>query len=87
MNDKIEVTGPYGNILYEGNGVFRKRKNERETQLDFDKWDLNTYKRVFAICGGTGITPIYQVIQSAYLNKDKATEFRLIYGNKTEVNS
>ena len=34
------------------------------------------------LAGGTGITPIYQILQAADKNKD-ITEFTLIFGNKT----
>lgn len=34
------------------------------------------------VAGGTGITPIFQVLQEAYLNKD-TVEYTLIFGNRT----
>lgn len=34
------------------------------------------------LAGGTGITPMYQILQAANKNKD-ITEFTLIFGNKT----
>jgi cytochrome-b5 reductase len=35
------------------------------------------------LAGGTGITPIYQILQAAAINKDTFPEFTLIFGNKT----
>jgi cytochrome-b5 reductase len=40
------------------------------------------YTKVGMMCGGTGITPIYQILQAAHFNKD-IIEFTLIFGNKT----
>ena len=56
IGDTIEVKGPIGHFEYLGNGRVKIHKDMRPvTHLGF-------------ICGGTGITPAYQVtfIQAAY---------------------
>ncbi len=36
------------------------------------------------ICGGTGLTPAYQVMQAVCKDPDDTTEIFLLYGNRTE---
>jgi cytochrome-b5 reductase len=45
-------------------------------------WREKQYKKVGMICGGTGITPFYQILLSASENKD-TIEYTLIFGNRT----
>lgn len=45
-------------------------------------WKEHHYKRVGMLCGGTGITPIYQVLLSAHLNRD-STQYSLVFGNRS----
>lgn len=35
------------------------------------------------VAGGTGITPVFQVIQAALKNDEGATSFSLIFGNRS----
>jgi cytochrome-b5 reductase len=44
----------------------------------------NKHAHVAMICGGTGITPMYQVIQSVFANPNESTKVTLIYANVTE---
>lgn len=37
------------------------------------------------IAGGTGIAPMYQIIQAIAENKEDETKVNLLYANKTEV--
>ncbi|OBA27014.1 ferredoxin reductase-like protein [Hanseniaspora valbyensis NRRL Y-1626] len=50
------------------------------------KWDWtpNAYKEVVLIGGGTGITPLYQIIHQVTKNPEDKTKIKLFYGNKTE---
>eukprot|EP00971_Amphidinium_carterae_P332640 6466880-Amphidinium_carterae.1 len=70
--DEIEVKGPLGLIEYLGSGEFKLPG--RTVQV----------KHVGMLAGGTGLTPMLQVMQAALLNKADTTKFSLIYGNKTE---
>ena len=73
----IRCRGPLGRFKYLGDG-----NAEIITQLDPKQISLVKFKKILAIAGGTGITPIYQIIQGILLNNDK-TEVLLIFGNKT----
>eukprot|EP00667_Euglena_gracilis_P017503 EG_transcript_18452 len=46
------------------------------------KYVANKYKHLGMIAGGTGITPMYQVIQEVLKNPEDKTEIDLIYANK-----
>ena len=51
INDTIDVKGPLGHFVYYGNGKYRNHGREGKcTEMSM-------------IAGGTGITPMYQVIQ------------------------
>ncbi|KAJ3045290.1 hypothetical protein HDV00_011162 [Rhizophlyctis rosea] len=69
--DAIDVKGPEGMIEYDGNGDFNIEGEDKH------------FKRVMMVAGGTGITPIYQVIHAIAKNPKDKTEIALIYANKT----
>ncbi|KAL4887579.1 hypothetical protein BJY04DRAFT_212609 [Aspergillus karnatakaensis] len=71
--EEVEVKGPTGEIVYEGNGTFK---------VDDKK---HTYERITLVLGGSGVTPGYQVIARVLQSggKDK-TKIRVIDGNRAE---
>eukprot|EP00811_Abedinium_folium_P036447 NODE_9154_length_1443_cov_8.926292.p1 GENE.NODE_9154_length_1443_cov_8.926292~~NODE_9154_length_1443_cov_8.926292.p1 ORF type:complete len:319 (-),score=87.19 NODE_9154_length_1443_cov_8.926292:397-1353(-) len=73
VGDFLEVSGPFGVVTYIGKGAFRVpgTKCKRTTHVGM-------------IAGGSGITPILQVVRAALRDKADTTCFSLIYGNKTE---
>jgi len=76
LHAKIECKGPQGALEYKGRGVFDiKRKNGLVTK---------TVKRVGMLAGGTGITPMYQLIHAVLRDAKDTTELSLIFGNITE---
>lgn len=46
--------------------------------------DLRTVKRLGLIAGGSGITPMYQLIKGVSEDPEAKTEITLLYANKTE---
>jgi len=50
------------------------------------KWayKANEFQQVGLIGGGSGITPLYQILSHALKDKDNTTKFTLLYGNLTE---
>ncbi|KAK5815604.1 nitrate reductase [Linnemannia elongata] len=72
MGETIEVRGPLGSFLYLGHG----------------RWTFGTHSgracRIVTMAGGTGITPIYQLIRAIAMDPTDRTEVRFIYSNKTE---
>lgn len=72
VGDKLRVKGPLGHVEYKGRGRIVVRGKER----DVDKIGM--------ICGGTGLTPAYQVIQAVAKDLDDDTQVYLLYANQTE---
>jgi NAD(P)H-flavin reductase len=75
IGDSIEIKGPLGSFSYRGVGKYQLKSGKNVT--------LHDCKRISMIAGGSGITPIYQVIKSV-IHENDDTELSLIYANKTE---
>ncbi|CAG8609554.1 2613_t:CDS:2, partial [Racocetra persica] len=76
IGDCIEVKGPLGTFAYNGRGQYQIKNGTKET--------LHKCKKISLICGGSGITPAYQVIQSVFRDPKDNTELSLIYANRSE---
>lgn len=79
VGEAINVSGPRGRLSYLGNGEFNikaQKKSEPSNSVHV--------KRLSMIAGGTGITPMLQLIR--HITKDPAdnTEIALIFANQTE---
>ncbi|KDE80174.1 NADH-cytochrome b-5 reductase [Aspergillus oryzae 100-8] len=48
------------------------------------QWETNKHEHIALIAGGTGITPMYQLIRQIFKNPDDKTKVTLVYGNVTE---
>ncbi|KAF8610543.1 NADH-cytochrome b5 reductase [Ceratobasidium sp. AG-I] len=46
-------------------------------------WLANQFSEVGMVAGGSGITPIFQVLQHSLAQQDETTKFKLIFGNVT----
>lgn len=79
IGDKISFRGPSGRLHYLGNGEFSIKK------LRKDPPKLVTAKKVNMIAGGTGITPMLQLVRDVLKNKEKdKTELALLFANQSE---
>ncbi|KAI5898869.1 ferredoxin reductase-like protein [Schizophyllum commune H4-8] len=47
-------------------------------------WQINQFDEVAMIAGGSGITPMHQILEYALKNKENKTRFTLIFANVTE---
>lgn len=72
VGDAITVSGPWGMIEYLGNGALKVGK------------ELRSCARLGMIAGGTGITPMLQIISAILKNSADPTVISLLYANKTE---
>ncbi|XP_073021129.1 nitrate reductase [NADH] 1-like [Primulina eburnea] len=68
----IDVKGPLGHIEYLGKGIFTVHGKQKSA------------KKLAMIAGGTGITPIYQVMQAILKDSEDETEMYVVYANRTE---
>lgn len=72
IGDNLKVKGPLGHFEYLGKGEFIVKGKKRSA------------KKLGFICGGTGLTPAYQILMAVYKDMDDATEIYLLYANQTE---
>lgn len=72
IGEEIEIRGPTGEIVYNGNGSFTISDKE------------HTFNKINLVLGGSGITPGYSLIARALLSPDDKTQIRVVDANKTE---
>lgn len=72
IGDTIDVKGPVGEIVYLEPGQFLIKGKPRIAS------------RLAMLAGGTGITPMYQVLKAVLNNPDDDTVCSLVYANQTE---
>ncbi|CAI6233070.1 unnamed protein product [Periconia digitata] len=66
----VEMKGPIGKFEYLSKGMCSINAKPR------------TVKRFYMICGGSGITPIFQVLRAVMLDKSDATTCIVLNGNR-----
>ncbi|KIP04507.1 hypothetical protein PHLGIDRAFT_75866 [Phlebiopsis gigantea 11061_1 CR5-6] len=73
IGDNLEIKGPLGSFIWQGSGTALWKGTPRKvTELGL-------------VCGGSGVTPILQVLRSVlHDNTDTTTKLWLISANKTE---
>jgi nitrate reductase (NAD(P)H) len=72
LGEEIEIRGPTGEIVYNGNGKF----TISDKSYAFNKVSL--------VLGGSGITPGHSLIARILLSENDSTQIRVIDANKTE---
>lgn len=70
IGHSIDFKGPIGKFEYLGRGKCSINGTER------------TVRRFFMICGGSGVTPIYQVFRAVMQDKEDPTYCVILYGNR-----
>ncbi|KAJ7418442.1 NADH-cytochrome b5 reductase 3 [Willisornis vidua] len=88
IGDTIDFRGPSGLLVYKGKG---KAGLKDVTYPEFDirpekkaEPVTKTVKYVGMIAGGTGITPLLQIIRAIIKDKDDPTICQLLFANQTE---
>lgn len=72
LGDSIDVKGPLGDIQYHGRGNFTINGKNKSA------------KKIAMLAGGTGITPLYQIIKAILKDPEDKTEMYLVYANRSE---
>lgn len=72
LGSSLDIKGPLGHIEYMGKGTFSVHGKQK----------FATMLAMFA--GGTGITPIYQVMQAILKDPEDDTKMYVLYANRTE---
>ncbi|KAF9354112.1 hypothetical protein BGX26_008073 [Mortierella sp. AD094] len=74
VGERITIKGPTGGFTYNGQGQYSHSSGRKGKCL-----------QIGMICGGTGLTPMYQIMQAILLDKvNDSTKVSLIFGNRTE---
>ncbi|KAI0852442.1 nitrate reductase [NADPH] [Daldinia vernicosa] len=68
----VDFKGPVGKFEYLGRGICSIQGQQRKV------------KRFFMICGGSGITPIFQVLRAVLMDREDPTTCLVIDGNRIE---
>jgi len=76
IGDMIDVRGPTGPMNYDRPSHITFRRLHKSTSFNFKTMNM--------IAGGTGLTPMYQVIQCVISNPTDHTKVKMIYGNISE---
>lgn len=72
IGDQIQVKGPTGHFEYHGRGDFTKSGKKRNV------------RKFWMVSGGSGITPVYQVLRAVHADAEDATECLLLDANRFE---
>lgn len=78
MGDKIAFRGPSGKLQYLGNGKLSIKK------LRKDPPQIVNVKKINMIAGGSGITPMLQLINEILKKSGDDTQLALLYANQSE---
>lgn len=74
IGDAVAIKGPTGSFTYDGQGRYSHSSGRKGKAL-----------QIGMICGGTGLTPMYQIMQSILADRaNDNTRVSLIFGNRTE---
>jgi cytochrome-b5 reductase len=76
IGDTILMKGPKGSLEYLGKGAFTITKRGESTEY--------RKKKIGMVAGGTGITPMLQIIRAILKDPEDRTEIWLIFANQTE---
>ena len=77
IGDSIDIRGPSGHLTYLGKGTFKVTDSNKPPKF-------MDCKQVGMIAGGTGITPMLQIIKAILKDKDDDTKMSLLFANQTE---
>ncbi|KAI5093527.1 NADH-cytochrome b5 reductase 1 [Silurus meridionalis] len=81
LGDMIDVRGPGGLLEYKGNGQF---------SIQADKKSLPEIKKPSSlglIAGGTGVTPMLQLIRGIMKNPTDSTKCSMLFANQSDMKS
>uniref|UniRef100_A0A8C9VBB7 NADH-cytochrome b5 reductase n=1 Tax=Scleropages formosus TaxID=113540 RepID=A0A8C9VBB7_SCLFO len=78
IGDRVDFRGPNGLLVYKGKGKFAIRPDKKTEPA------ISNFKHVGMIAGGTGITPMLQLIRSVVGDPADHTTCSLLFANQTE---
>ncbi|KAL6257098.1 hypothetical protein P5V15_012031 [Pogonomyrmex californicus] len=78
IGDTIDFRGPSGRLVYRGNGNVSIKLLRKEPPIEYN------VKKMVMLAGGTGITPMLQLIRAIIKNPNDETQTSLLFANQTE---
>lgn len=78
VGDSINIRGPSGKLVYHGKGIFAIKPDKKSPP------NLVKVKKVGMIAGGTGITPMLQLIRHVFKDPEDDLSLFLLFANQTE---
>ncbi|XP_008313618.2 NADH-cytochrome b5 reductase 3 [Cynoglossus semilaevis] len=78
ISDTIDFRGPSGLLVYKGKGQFDIQADKKSPAV------TTTAKHVGMIAGGTGITPMLQIITAMMKDPQDQTVCHLLFANQTD---
>ncbi|XP_008303460.1 NADH-cytochrome b5 reductase 2 [Stegastes partitus] len=78
LGDTIDFRGPNGLLVYKGKGQFSIRADKKSEAK------VKKFRHVAMIAGGTGITPMLQLLRRITSDPSDGTKCSLIFANQTE---
>jgi len=78
LGHTIDCRGPSGRLTYNGRGEFSIRPDKKTPPTTIN------VKKVNMIAGGSGITPMLQIVKAVFKDPQDDTELSLIFANQTE---
>uniref|UniRef100_T1J8N4 NADH-cytochrome b5 reductase n=1 Tax=Strigamia maritima TaxID=126957 RepID=T1J8N4_STRMM len=78
LEDTIDVRGPNGRLIYNGCGEFSIKPDKKSPA------NKHTALKIGMIAGGTGITPMLQLIRQMLWDPNDKSEMWLLFANQSE---
>lgn len=78
IGDTVDFRGPSGRLVYKGHGNFCIKVLRKSPPMEY------SVKKVVMLAGGTGITPMLQLIRAILKDPTDETQVSLLYANQTE---
>jgi len=78
LGDTVDVRGPSGLCVYNGRGNFSIKPDKKADA------ESVTVRQVSMIAGGTGITPMLQLVRAVFRDSADTTNLALLFANQTE---
>lgn len=78
IGDTIDFKGPSGRLVYKGQGKFFIKIFRKDPPKEYN------VKKIVMLAGGTGITPMLQLIRAIIKDPTDETQASLLFANQTE---
>ncbi|XP_031563885.1 NADH-cytochrome b5 reductase 3-like [Actinia tenebrosa] len=78
LGDTVDIRGPAGKLVYKGRGTIAIKESQRKPEI------IRKAKHLGLISGGTGITPMLQIIAAIVKDQGDTTQVSLLFANQTE---